>query len=74
MLVRIRGPCIGKPSLASEGNLPTNDGLLGCELEAVHACGNPIPKSPYSPISTTKPNSLGLIPSSPTPSVQGKCR
>ena len=28
--------CIGKPSLASEGTLPTNDGLLGCELEAVH--------------------------------------
>ena len=29
-----------KPSLASEGTLPTNDGLLGCELEAVHVCAN----------------------------------
>ena len=31
-----KGVCIGKSSLASEGTLPTNDGLLGCELEAVH--------------------------------------
>ena len=28
--------CIGKPSLASEGTLPTNDGLIGCKFEAVH--------------------------------------
>ena len=63
-----------KLTLASEGTLPTNDGLLGCKLEAVHACDNPRLESPYTPKSTPKPNSLGLIPSSPTPSVQGKCR
>ena len=28
--------CIGKPSLASEGTLPTNDGLLGGKFKAVH--------------------------------------
>ena len=39
-----------KPSLASEGTLPTNYGLLGCKLEAVHACDIPRLESVYSKI------------------------